>query len=67
MPVKMISVDPILTSTSDRTSGLLEHAAGSVGNLLVDGAELVGVLALLLLKRVDALFGCEYGDVGWRI
>ena len=38
-----------------RTSGLLEHAASSVGNLLVDGAELAGVLALLLLERVEAL------------
>jgi hypothetical protein len=62
-----ISSYPRLTLTSDRTSGLLEHAAGSVGDLLVDRAELVGVLALLLLKRVDALFGCEYGGVDWRI
>jgi hypothetical protein len=67
LPVKVVSVNPIPTSTLDRTSGLLEHAAGSVGDLLVDGAELVGVLALLLLKRVDALFGYEYGGVGWRI
>ena len=44
-----------LASTSERTSGLLEHAAGSVRDLLVDRAELVGVLALLLLKSVHAL------------
>lgn len=47
----------------DRTSGLLEHAASSVGDLLVDGAELAGVLALLLLERVDTLSGCEYDSV----
>ena len=33
---------------------LLEHAAGRVRDLLVDGAELVGVLAELLLHSVNA-------------
>jgi hypothetical protein len=59
----MVSIQFILTLTLIRTSGLLEHAAGSVGDLLVDRAELVGVLTLLLLKSVHTLSGCEYGDV----
>lgn len=53
----------VRSSTVNRTSGLLEHAAGSVGDLLVDGAELAGVLALLLLERVDTLYDCELGLV----
>lgn len=46
----------MLCNDGDRhTSGLLEHAASSVGDLLVDRAELAGVLALLLLKRIETL------------
>ena len=54
----MVNILFILTSILIRTSGLLEHAAGSVGDLLVDRAELAGVLALLLLKSVHTLSGC---------
>lgn len=37
------------------TSGLLEHAASSVGDLLIDRAELAGILALLLLEGIETL------------
>jgi len=63
LPEVVVRIQSMLTSTLNLTSGLLEHAAGSVGDLLVDGTELVGVLALLLLERVDALSGYEYGGM----